>query len=316
MEKDLALMVGTTSRSLATFIKQELDSTNIAVHLLMEPGDFFKKVKSRHPDIILLDVDYPTKEEAAELVSKLQQKSILPHTPLILIKPFFDELEKELGKIPPENVLAQPFTREDLLTILQKISPREIISSLQQEVEPMTPMENNVQVTNDDEAIIELTEVVEEGLPLEQLPPIEPDEPLADQEFTLSAEKNADDDSTRLQQNEEENKFPSDEAIDELELLETNSTTGEPPQEEFDHPDSLDKDIIQPETSTGNQAESSFSKSFSAAAVEQVKPEISAGTAANLEKITPDNKDVTAENLTEIAPSVAEEPTVTTHTTD
>ncbi len=168
MEKDLVLAVGTISQALATFIKQELGRTNAAVHLLMEPKEFLKKLKSLQADIILLDVDYPTKEETAALVGKLQQLPAGRRAPLILIKPFFDELEEKLGEIPAERVLSQPFTREDLLARLRQVAPREIISS--QEEETMAPREDELLVATGESPIIELTEVVEEGLPLEELP--------------------------------------------------------------------------------------------------------------------------------------------------
>ncbi|MBW1646208.1 MAG: hypothetical protein JRJ56_07790 [Deltaproteobacteria bacterium] len=172
MEKDLKLAVGTISRSLATFIKQELGGTNIAVHLLTEPETFLKQIKNLQPDIILLDVDYPTKEEAAGLVARLQQQSSRPPVPLVLIKPFFDELEKELAAVPAERVLPQPFTRDDLLTMLRQVTPREIVSEPAAEDDLPAPPAAELLLTGEEAPVIELTEVVEEGLPLSELPPL------------------------------------------------------------------------------------------------------------------------------------------------
>ena len=213
METSVIVAVATTSQSLATFIKQELSETNVAVQLLTDPELFFKRLKNIKPELILLDASYPTGEKSASLAKTLQQDLSWQDIPLVVVKTFFEPLDESFPDIDPENILTQPFTRSDLLTVLQRVAPQAINNHRQDQDTTMTDADEKAtaQDTNQ-ENIIELTEVVEEGLPLEQLPP-----PAADaaenSKPTMASEGNI---STGDES--EEMEFPSDEAIDELDF--------------------------------------------------------------------------------------------------
>jgi hypothetical protein len=213
METSVPVVVATISQSLATFIKQELAETNVTVQLLTDPDLFFKRLKNIKPEIILLDASYPTGEKSASLAKTLLEDLTWQDTPLVIVKTFFEPLDELFPEIESENILTQPFTRADLLTILQRISPQAINNHRQNQDISMTETSENLQEpdvkANQEDGIIELTDMVKEGIPLDQLPP-GADHDTAFQEPTPATETLID---TEL---EEDIAFPSDAAIDEL----------------------------------------------------------------------------------------------------
>ena len=215
METSVPVVVATISQSLATFIKQELAETNVTVQLLTDPDLFFKRLKNIKPELILLDASYPTGEKSASLVESLRQKLAWQDIPLVVVKTFFEPLDELFPEISPENILTQPFTRADLLTILQRVSPQAINNHRQKQDIAMTETSENLQEpdvkANQEDGIIELTDMVEEGIPLDQLPP------SADHDTALQEPTPAPATETLMDSElEEDIAFPSDAAIDEL----------------------------------------------------------------------------------------------------
>ena len=216
METSIPVVVATISQSLAIFIKQELAETNTAVHLLTDPDLFFKQLKRIKPGIILLDANYPTGEKSAGLARDLRQKSTWKDIPLVVIKTFFEPLEETFPEISTENILTQPFTRSDLLTILQRLTPQAIDNHKQ--VQNMTMQEETKKVeestgaANQPEGIIELTEIVEEGLPLDQLPSTEEETDIGTEMVTEPVIE------TPTDTKGDELEFLSDETIDGLDF--------------------------------------------------------------------------------------------------
>ncbi|MCK4378456.1 MAG: hypothetical protein KAW01_03890 [Deltaproteobacteria bacterium] len=215
METSVPVVVATISQSLATFIKQELAETNVTVQLLTDPDLFFKRLKNIKPELILLDASYPTGEKSASLAESLRQELAWQDVPLVVVKTFFEPLDELFPEISPENILTQPFTRADLLTILQRVSPQAINNHRQNQDIAMTETSKKLQESdveaNQEEGIIELTDMVEEGIPLDQLPP------NADHDTTLQEPTPAPATETLMDTElEEDIAFPSDAAIDEL----------------------------------------------------------------------------------------------------
>jgi hypothetical protein len=215
METAVPVVVATISQSLATFIKQELAETNVTVQLLTDPDLFFKRLKNIKPELILLDASYPTGEKSASLVESLRQELTWQNVPLVIVKTFFEPLDELFPEISPEDILTQPFTRADLLTILQRVSPQAINNHRQNQDIAMTETSKKLQdsdvETNQEDGIIELTDMVEEGIPLDQLPP------NADHDTTPQEPTPAQTTETLMDSElEEDIAFPSDAAIDEL----------------------------------------------------------------------------------------------------
>ncbi|MEA2108626.1 MAG: hypothetical protein U9P07_04325 [Pseudomonadota bacterium] len=215
METSVIIVVATTSQSLATFIKQELSETDVTVQLLTDPELFFKRLKSIKPELILLDANYPTGEKSASLTKRLQDDLTWQDTPLIVIKTFFEPFDESFPEINTENILTQPFTRADLLAILQRVAPQAINNHGQNQDMDMSKTNETLQepeVANSQEGtIIELTDMVEEGIPLDQLNLTDNlDSPPPETVTTQGAEMPED------KELEEDIAFPSDAAIDEL----------------------------------------------------------------------------------------------------
>ncbi len=214
METSVPVAVATISQSLATFIKQELAGTRVTVRLLTDPELFFKQLKGIKPELILLDASYPTGEKSASLTKTLQQELAWQDIPLVIIKTFFEPLDELFPEITPENILTQPFTRADLLTILQRVLPQATNNHRQNQDEAMTEASKKLQEpdmkTNQEDSIIELTDMVEEGIPLEQLLPSDDhDNILQEPTPTQAVEETPMDNTSDIT-------FPSDAAIDEL----------------------------------------------------------------------------------------------------
>ena len=215
METSLPVAVATTSKSLATFIKQELAGTKVTVHLLTDPELFFKQLKGIKPKLILLDASYPTGEKSANLTKTLQQERAWQDVPLVIIKTFFEPLNELFPEINPENILTQPFTRADLLTILQRVAPQAINNHRQSQDMDMGKTNETLQepeVANSQEGtIIELTDMVEEGIPLDQLLPSDAQDKELQEPDPAQAREDLTDNAA-----EEDISFPDDAAIDEL----------------------------------------------------------------------------------------------------
>ncbi len=217
METSVPVVVATISQSLATFIKQELAETNTAVHLLTDPNLFFKQLKGIKPKLILLDASYPTGEKSSILAKTLQQELAWQDIPLVIIKTFFEPLDESFPEINADNILTQPFTLADLLTILQRVSPQAINNHRQNQDVSMKKESEKVAAdeasTSQPGSIIELTDMVEEGLPLDQLPPTEEETDVGTETITEPAIEMPTDTQ------EDELEFLSNEAIDGLDFI-------------------------------------------------------------------------------------------------
>ena len=215
METSIPVVVATISKSLATFIKQELAETRVTVQPLTDPELFFKQLKGIKPELILLDASYPTGEKSAQIAKTLQQELAWQDIPLVIIKTFFEPLNELFPEISPENILTQPFTRADLLTILQRVLPQAIHNHRQTQDEDMTEASKELQKpdveTNQDDGIIELTDMVEEGIPLEQLLPSDAQDKTFQEPAPAQAGEDLADNAVA-----EDGNFPDDAAIDDL----------------------------------------------------------------------------------------------------
>ena len=252
METSVPVVVATISQSLATFIKQELAETNVTVQLLTDPDLFFKRLKNIKPELILLDASYPTGEKSASLVESLRQELAWQDIPLVVVKTFFEPLDELFPEISPENILTQPFTRADLLTILQRVSPQAINNHRQKQDIAMTETSENLQEpdvkANQEDGIIELTDMVEEGIPLDQLPP-NADHDTALQEPTPATETLME---TEL---EEDIAFPSDAAIDELAFTANEESMGSDSIDSEQMEEDLIEETIEKTPETDSEAE-------------------------------------------------------------
>jgi len=254
METSVPVVVATISQSLATFIKQELAETNVTVQLLTDPDLFFKRLKNIKPELILLDASYPTGEKSASLVESLRQELAWQDIPLVVVKTFFEPLDELFPEIKSENILTQPFTRADLLTILQRVSPQAINNHRQKQDIAMTETSENLQEpdvkANQEDGIIELTDMVEEGIPLDQLPP------NADHDTALQEPTPAPATETLMDSElEEDIAFPSDAAIDELAFTANEESMGSDSIDSDQMEENLIEETTEKTTETGSKTE-------------------------------------------------------------
>ncbi|NIA20113.1 MAG: hypothetical protein GWP07_06765 [Xanthomonadaceae bacterium] len=241
MEISVPVVVATISQSLATFIKQELAETNTAVHLLTDPDLFFKKLKGIKPELILLDASYPTGEKSSSLAKTLQQELAWQDIPLVVIKTFFEPLDESFPEISTENILTQPFTRADLLTILQRVAPQAINNHRQDQDMPMNEESVKIETTEGAASqpgnIIELTDIVEEGLPLDQLPSTERETDAGPETMTEPAI------GMPTDTKKDELDFLSDEAIDGLDFMPAGTMETQSEEESLDNKPLIDETV-------------------------------------------------------------------------
>ncbi|MBN2231980.1 MAG: response regulator transcription factor [Deltaproteobacteria bacterium] len=192
MAEQFTVVVATTSLPLAAFIQQELADTGLRLVRLADPAQFLRRLKNVVPQVVLLDANYPTREETAALATRLRQKPGLNEIPLVLLTTHFDPFPPGFENLPDDHRLEEPFDRPAILAAIKAASgfDIDIVNPTADEEAEMGehPLQAAAPATAEMEPaedIIELTELVAEGIPLDQLPPRVPaaEEPGEDDLF-------------------------------------------------------------------------------------------------------------------------------------
>lgn len=162
------IVIACNKKPLAAFIEAELGGlvdcriADDAAHLLTLMTEF-------KPDALLFEAEFPTLAESPTLLSSLRTEN-----PQIQIVGVFEPFAENRGEIEssfsPENILQLPFGGDELSEKLQQVAGLDIknrIVSLKKEGEEEMGKPQSSMV----ETVV-LTEIVEEGLPLDELPEI------------------------------------------------------------------------------------------------------------------------------------------------
>jgi CheY-like chemotaxis protein len=296
MAEQFTVVVATTSLPLATYIQQELADTDLRLVRLTDPAQLLRWLKQIVPQVILLDANYPTREETAALATRLRQKPGLDNIPLVLLTTPFDPLPPGLEDLPAEHRLEEPFDRQAILAAIKAVSGYNIDNpTIDEETEmgefsPQTPESARAEL-EPAEDIIELTDLVEEGIPLDQLPPRSPTLEEPEEKDLFSALEEEDlfstlEDQTGETERETENEVAFDLGADITKALEpeTSPTTAA----EISAEESAEESIAaaQPPDGAGSEPEtppeSEATMGLTAAPAEETPPEAAADDLADV----------------------------------
>ena len=163
------IVIGCSKKPLAAFIETELAAYEVDCRVVVDAAQLMALTAEFKPDLLIFDAEFPTSEESSELLGKLRGGS--PQIPVVGIFEPFGEIQDEVRQgFSPENVLQLPFGGDDLRERLQQVAGLEIkkrvVLQEEKEEEKMDKPQSSIVET------LELTEIVEEGLPLDELPEI------------------------------------------------------------------------------------------------------------------------------------------------
>ena len=167
------IVLACNKKPLAAFIERELDGLDC--RSAVDAAQLMALTVEFKPDVVLLDSEFLILSEIFEVLEKLRDSSL--QIPIVGIFEPFGETQDEVRQgFALENVLSLPFSGDDLREKLGQASGLEIKKRASpQEKKKEEEMDNPQLLTVE---TVELTEIVEEGLPLDELPEISEDKTL------------------------------------------------------------------------------------------------------------------------------------------
>ena len=163
------IVIACSKKPLAAFIETELAAYEVDCRVVVDAAQLMAVTAEFKPDLLLFDSEFPSSEESSALLGKLRAGS--PQIPVVGIFELFGEIQDEVRQgFSPAEVLQLPFGEDDLLERLQQIAGREIKKKIVlQEKKEEEKMDKPLPIIVE---TFKLTEIVEEGLPLDELPEI------------------------------------------------------------------------------------------------------------------------------------------------
>ena len=164
------IIIACSKKPLAAFIETELVSCDVDCRIAVDAVQLMTLVVEFKPDVLLFDSAFPSSDESLTLLGELRSNS--PKTPIVgIFEPFEDDQDGVRESFPSENILALPFAGDDLRERLKQaadleITKKSVVQDLEEDEEMAKPQAVPVEV-------FELTEIIEEGLPLDEIPGID-----------------------------------------------------------------------------------------------------------------------------------------------
>ncbi|MBN2808701.1 MAG: hypothetical protein JXR80_04335 [Deltaproteobacteria bacterium] len=238
------IILACSKKPLAAYLERELVGGGVDCRVALDVPQLRTLLAEYVPDILLFDATFSTASESAELLAEL--RSFSPQIVQVGIFEPFGENQAELRHFfSPENTLLLPCSGAELYQHLNRICGLEITKKKfftaaeegQKMAEPHTlPLER-----------VELTEIIEEGLPLDEIPGL--NESKAS-EFLLNLDADQDDTPSEAQ-----------DFADEIDV--TDMASFEEMNDADDFSDTLD-DFADPESAAALPAQDAVAEELSA----------------------------------------------------
>ncbi len=163
------IIIACNKKPLAAFIETELVGGSVDCRFAVDVAQLMMLTAEFKPDVLLFDSEFPSSDESLALLGKLRGCSA--QIPIVGILEPFGEGQDEIRQVlSPANILQLPFSGDDLRERLEQVGSLEIkkrVVSQEKKEEKEMDKPQTVSVET-----VELTEMVEEGLPLDELPEI------------------------------------------------------------------------------------------------------------------------------------------------
>jgi hypothetical protein len=163
------IVIACNKQPLAAFIEAALKRGLVDCRIVADAAQLLALVTEFKPDALLFEAEFPTLAESSALLGVLRTEN--PQTPIVGILEPFAETQGEVGPLfSPENILQLPFGGDELSEKLQQVTGLEIkkrTASLEEKGEEKMDKPQSALI----ETVV-LSEIVEEGLPLDELPEI------------------------------------------------------------------------------------------------------------------------------------------------
>ncbi len=185
------IILACRQKPLAAFFESVLAQLQLELCKVTDRDELIAAVSEFQPDLVLINYEFTTPADKPKLLAELEGAGL--KNPVVSIcEPSEIDLAVSGGELPPEtaDVLRLPFSKNDLQKKIEKLTGLILLekSELSPEIEksgvlvedlfksdlqPAVSLEKDEdmeKVTVDTVKIFELTEIVEEGLPLDELP--------------------------------------------------------------------------------------------------------------------------------------------------
>ncbi len=166
------IVIACNKKPLAAFIETELAGGSVECRFAVDAAQLMTLAAEFKPDVLLFDFEFPSSDESFALFEELRGST--PQIPIVGIFEPLGETQDEIRQVfSPENILQLPFSGDDLRERLEQVGSLEIKKRIvpqekKEEKEMDKPQTVSVKT-------VELTEIIEEGLPLDELPEMSED---------------------------------------------------------------------------------------------------------------------------------------------
>lgn len=107
-----------------TLIRSQLSASGYEVGTFSEPRSFWQQLKTRHPDIILLDIMLP-EQSGLEICKQLKKESKYETIPIVMVTARGEEVDKILGlELGADDYMVKPFSTRELIARIKVILKR------------------------------------------------------------------------------------------------------------------------------------------------------------------------------------------------
>jgi len=112
------ILIVDDDKDILTVVELLLNAHNYTVETVFDPANILEKVKTFHPDLILMDVNMGH-HDGREICKLLKADTIINHIPVILFSAMHN-LQETHRECEATDFIGKPFDALDLIKIIEK----------------------------------------------------------------------------------------------------------------------------------------------------------------------------------------------------